>query len=53
VENIKLVEKMGKAKNIQLMKINYYLKENIYMVKRMEKELNIIIKAKRNLKVNI
>ena len=36
-------KKMEREKNIMI-KVNYYLKVNIYMEKEMEKEKNIIIK---------
>ena len=35
------------------MMVNYYLKENIYMEKEMEKEKNIMKMVKQNLKDNI
>ena len=38
------IDGMKKVYNI-IMKVNYYLKENILMEKEMEKEKNIIIKV--------
>ena len=43
---------MEQVKNMMIIMVNYYLKENIKMEKEMEKEKNIIM-VNQNLKVNI